>query len=126
MNIITALQIAASVFREARKYRAELSKLDGKTDTIRNELLRRILKREEDKTSVQRDRANATFKPHETAGQVLLILLLALYVSGCASVSVRQSRAAGGHPTFRERVILNWCDGVSWVEGVLPFGEGDD
>ena len=53
-------------------------------------------------------------------------LLLLCLLAGCATSSVRAVREQGGKPTAWERVQLNVCDGVSWVNGVIPFGGGQD
>ena len=53
----------------------------------------------------------------------LLIILLA---TGCATSSVRAVREQGGKPTTWERCQLNVCDGVSWLNGAIPFGGGQD
>jgi len=83
------------------KGRKALAKADVATDKHRGRLKARIIKR--------------------GAACVLLCLL-----AGCATSSVRAVREQGGKPTAWERCQLNVCDSVSWINGAVPFGGGQD
>jgi len=81
--------------------RKALAKADKTVDAHRDKLKARIIKR----------------------GAACVLLCL---VAGCATSSVRAVRAQGGQPTCWERAQLNACDTVSWINGVVPFGGGQD
>ena len=86
------------------KGRRNLAKADKKTDAHRDKLKDKIIKR----------------------GSGAAILLACLLATGCATSSVRAVREQGGRPTTWERCQLNVCDGVSWLNGAIPFGGGQD
>jgi hypothetical protein len=73
-------------------------------------------------TRIARRTRREWFVGARIAGLVLLCLL----ATGCATSSVRAVREQGGRPTTWERVQLNVCDGVSWINGAIPFGGGQD
>jgi hypothetical protein len=73
-------------------------------------------------TRIARRTRREWFVDARIAGLVLLCLL----ATGCATSSVRAVREQGGRPTAWERVQLNVCDGVSWINGAIPFGGGQD
>ena len=61
-----------------------------------------------------------------SAPGLFVLLVAVLLATGCATSSVRAVREQGGRPTCWERCQLNVCDGVSWINGVVPFGGGQD
>lgn len=87
--------------KAAIKARRALAKADVATDKHRDRLKAKIIRR----------------------GAVCALLCL---VAGCATSSVLAVREQGGQPTCWERVQLNVCDGVSWLNGAIPFGGGQD
>jgi hypothetical protein len=55
-----------------------------------------------------------------------ILIIGACLLAGCATSSVRAVREQGGQPTVWEKAQLNVCDSVSWINGVIPFGGGQD
>jgi hypothetical protein len=84
---------------------------------------RKGLKKADETTDAHRDKLKAKIIERGSGAAILLACLLA---TGCATSSVRAVREQGGRPTCWERCQLNVCDGVSWLNGAIPFGGGQD
>lgn len=111
ISLTTAVAVGKAVLKF---FKRDLPALDEKTDKVRDRTI---------------EEAHEEGKRRREAAKDVCLLLVAVGIclaSGCATSSVRDARADGWYLPWYKVPVLNFCDAVSGLEALNPWGKGAD